>query len=67
MMSLDLDDGTLAGIAAFYAIVNIPSESLPLVFEKWRECCNRVGCCCSHFTRVMKFFERRSYCGGRSH
>ena len=32
MMSLDLPDGTLAGIAAFYAIVNIPKESLPSVF-----------------------------------
>jgi ubiquinone/menaquinone biosynthesis C-methylase UbiE len=32
MMSLDLPDGTLAGIAAFYAIVNIPEKSLPSVF-----------------------------------
>ena len=34
MMALDLDDRTLAGIAAFYAIVNIPKESLPLVFRE---------------------------------
>lgn len=34
MMDLDLGDGTLAGIAAFYAIVNIPRESLPLVFRE---------------------------------
>jgi SAM-dependent methyltransferase len=34
MMALDLRDGTLAGIAAFYAIVNIPKESLPLVFRE---------------------------------
>jgi SAM-dependent methyltransferase len=34
MMALDLQDGTLAGIAAFYAIVNIPRESLPLVFRE---------------------------------
>jgi ubiquinone/menaquinone biosynthesis C-methylase UbiE len=34
MMALDLQDGTLAGIAAFYAIVNIPQESLPLVFRE---------------------------------
>ena len=34
MMTLDLDDRTLAGIAAFYAIVNIPKESLPLVFRE---------------------------------
>jgi len=32
MTSLDLPDGSLAGIAAFYAIVNIPQESLPAVF-----------------------------------
>ena len=32
MLALDLDDETLAGIAAFYAIVNIPSESLQLAF-----------------------------------
>jgi ubiquinone/menaquinone biosynthesis C-methylase UbiE len=34
MMSLDLPDGTLAGITAFYAIVNIPKESLPSVFQE---------------------------------
>ena len=34
MLALDLQDGTLAGIAAFYAIVNIPKESLPLVFRE---------------------------------
>ena len=37
MLSLDIPDGTLAGVAAFYAIVNIPRQSLPLVFrEIWR-------------------------------
>jgi Methylase involved in ubiquinone/menaquinone biosynthesis len=34
MMALGLEDSTLAGIAAFYAIVNIPTESLPLVFRE---------------------------------
>ena len=34
MMALDLHDKTLAGIAAFYAIVNIPKESLPSVFHE---------------------------------
>jgi len=34
MMALDLQDGTLAGIAAFYAIVNIPRASLSLVFQE---------------------------------
>ena len=36
MMSLDLADGTLAGIAAFYAIVNIPTRSLALVFQEFQ-------------------------------
>jgi ubiquinone/menaquinone biosynthesis C-methylase UbiE len=34
MMALDLEDRTLAGIAAFYAIVNISNEFLPLVFRE---------------------------------
>jgi ubiquinone/menaquinone biosynthesis C-methylase UbiE len=34
MMSLDIPDATLAGIAAFYAIVNTPRESLPHVFRE---------------------------------
>lgn len=34
MMSLDIKDGTLAGIAGFYAIVNIPRQSLPLIFRE---------------------------------
>ena len=34
MMAMDLPDGALAGIAAFYAIVNIPEESLPSVFRE---------------------------------
>ncbi len=34
MLVLDLPDGSLAGIAAFYAIVNIPQASLPLAFRE---------------------------------
>jgi ubiquinone/menaquinone biosynthesis C-methylase UbiE len=34
MMALDLPDGRLAGITAFYAIVNIPKESLTVVFRE---------------------------------
>jgi SAM-dependent methyltransferase len=34
MMAMDLQDGALAGIAAFYAIVNIPHKSLPFVFRE---------------------------------
>jgi SAM-dependent methyltransferase len=36
MMALNLQDGTLAGISAFYAIVNIPNASLPLVFREMK-------------------------------
>lgn len=36
MLALDLADDSLAGIAAFYAIVNIPRESLPMVFREMR-------------------------------
>jgi ubiquinone/menaquinone biosynthesis C-methylase UbiE len=35
MLSLDVSDETLAGIAAFYAIVNIPKPSLPKVFREF--------------------------------
>jgi ubiquinone/menaquinone biosynthesis C-methylase UbiE len=34
MLALELQDERLAGIAAFYAIVNIPQKSLPLVFRE---------------------------------
>jgi ubiquinone/menaquinone biosynthesis C-methylase UbiE len=34
MLALDLPDNALAGIVAFYAIVNIPSSSLPVVFKE---------------------------------
>src|SRR5208337_4652664 len=36
MMALDIADGTLAGIAAFYAIVNISRQFLPLVFQEFQ-------------------------------
>ena len=34
MLALDIPDGSLAGITAFYAIVNLPEESLPTVFAE---------------------------------
>jgi ubiquinone/menaquinone biosynthesis C-methylase UbiE len=34
MLSLDLPDATLAGVAAFYAIVNIPRRSHPTAFRE---------------------------------
>jgi SAM-dependent methyltransferase len=37
LLGLDLPDQSLAGITAFYAIVNLPAECLSLVFqEMWR-------------------------------
>jgi ubiquinone/menaquinone biosynthesis C-methylase UbiE len=34
MLALELEEQSLAGITAFYAIVNLPKESLPLVFQE---------------------------------
>ncbi len=34
MLALDLADASLAGIAAFYAIVHLPREALPQVFRE---------------------------------
>jgi ubiquinone/menaquinone biosynthesis C-methylase UbiE len=34
MLALDLPDASLAGIAAFYSIVNISEPSLPVVFQE---------------------------------
>jgi SAM-dependent methyltransferase len=36
MMTLDMEDAKLAGIAAFYAIVNVGKELLPRVFREMR-------------------------------
>jgi len=43
MMALSLEDRTLAGITAFYAIVNIPKESLPVVFREMERVLNPGG------------------------
>jgi len=34
MLALDLPNASLAGIAAFYAIVNLPKDWLPVVFQE---------------------------------
>jgi len=34
MLDLGLPDATLTGIVAFYAIVNLPKDSLPVVFQE---------------------------------
>ena len=36
MLALELEGQVLVGITAFYAIVNLPEESLPLVFREMR-------------------------------
>ncbi len=43
MMELDLPDGCLAGIASFYAIVNIPKSSLLAVFREMRRVLKEGG------------------------
>ena len=43
MLALDLPDQMLAGITAFYAIVNIPKGSLPLVFGEMHRVLNAGG------------------------
>ena len=63
MMALDLQDATLAGIAAFYAIVHVPKSLCTWCSEKWRESCNQAGYFCSHFTWATKCFMRTN-CGG---
>ena len=42
MLALDLPDGSFAGIAAFYAIVNIPPDSLPLALREMH-CVLKLG------------------------
>ncbi len=55
IMDLDLEDATLAGIAAFCSIVNIfPKNPCPWSFEKWREYCDRRGSYSSHSTWAME-------------
>lgn len=43
MLSLPLPDNTLAGITAFYAIVNLPVESLPVVFREMHRVLKPMG------------------------
>jgi ubiquinone/menaquinone biosynthesis C-methylase UbiE len=60
MLALDIRDGALAGIAAFYAIVNIPKRSS----AKCSASCSQVGFCFSRFTLETKCFTRMN-CGAR--
>lgn len=43
MMALDLKDESLAAITAFYAIVNLPKRSLPLVFREMERVLQPAG------------------------
>ena len=43
MTALDIPDDTLAGIAAFYTIVNVPKESLPIVFREMERVLQPAG------------------------
>src|ERR1700738_170328 len=64
MMGLGLEDRTLAGITAFYALGNISKESLPLVFREMERVLQPGGLLLLAFH--TKFFRRRSCGGGRS-
>lgn len=44
MLSLQLPDASLAGIAAFYSIVNIPKAALPVVFAEMARVLEPGGC-----------------------
>ncbi len=50
MMALEISDDSLAGVVAFYAIVNIPRQSLPVVFQEIKRVLKHDGYCCWRFT-----------------
>jgi ubiquinone/menaquinone biosynthesis C-methylase UbiE len=62
MLALGLRDGTLAGIAAFYSIVNIPKDFLPLVFQEMARVLKPGGLLFLAVHSGTKLFTRRS-CG----
>lgn len=43
MLRLEIADGILGGIVAFYAIVNMPKESLPQVFQEMKRVLRPAG------------------------
>lgn len=65
MLALDLPDGALAGIAAFYAIVNVPREALPTVFREMHRVLQPDGLllvafhCGDEALHVEELWERR--------
>ena len=60
MLFLDLPDGTLAGIAAFYAVVNIPKESLPTVFREMQRVLQPGGLLLLAFHSGDEILDRKS-------
>ena len=60
MLALDLQEGSLAGIAAFYAIVNIPHKFLPIVFREMARVLQSEG------LLLLAFHEMRAKIG-RAH
>jgi SAM-dependent methyltransferase len=62
MLALDLPDSKLAGIVAFYAIVNTPKELLSDIFRQMFRCYKLAVCSCSHFISGTKSPITRS-CG----
>lgn len=63
MMALDLQGGTLAGIAAFYAIVNLPKASLPLVFREMRRVLQPGGLLLLAFHTGDEVLHEEELCG----
>ena len=62
MLALHFAADSLAGIVAFYAIVNMTSEQIVAAFGEMPECSRRMGCYCWRFTSGKKWW-RRARCG----
>jgi len=62
MLSLDIPDGTLAGITAFYAIVNLPKEFLIFAFQEMARVLMPGGLLLIAFHVGSEWFDPRN-CG----
>lgn len=63
MLALDLPDGLLAGITAFYAIVNIPTDVLPIVFREMHRVLRPNGLLLLAFHRGGEAFHEQELWG----